>query len=263
MEVWDNIKNELVDFMREIKETRLEKATVNAIRRRLEHAKPLLVAYVAKQPAFTITPSLADLYHVPELHGIFARPVDDNERDDVTEDEIAHAFRRLPQLSKQWREDNLNFLAGLLPRLASNTRSKKGAKMDPADVSWLSLATSFFSCTYCKKSPCISTGRVWHAFNILAHRDTPYSVDQRDTPIATIAWTAGSVSWNHNNRVVFDNQAFEAAGRIITLCGLDPQHTTVAEMDALNKRLVCTGCLADKPRRSVLRWRSAVSLSAL
>ena len=268
VEVWGNIKDDLVDFMRELKDARLEKANLKAIRRRLEHATPLLAAYVAKQPALTITPSLADLYHVPELHDIFARPVDEIDGDDVTEDEIVHAFRRLPQISEQWREDKLSFLAGLLPRLTPNMRLKKGTKSDAADVSWLGLATSFFLCTYCHKSPCSSSGRVWHASNILAHRDTPYCVDLTDNPIASIAWTAGSVPWNYNNRVVFDNQAFEAAGRIITLCGLDPQHTTVADMDVLNKRLVCTVCTADGLKlgrlgRVVMRWRSAVSISAL
>ncbi|KAF9040062.1 hypothetical protein BJ165DRAFT_1531041 [Panaeolus papilionaceus] len=65
--------------------------------------------------------------------------------------------------------------------------------------------------------------------------------------------------WNTDNRIVFHNSAHQIICNLITLCGLDPDTTTVEEMKKADPILECTRCNSRYEGRLMLRWSHVAS----
>ncbi|KAF9040061.1 hypothetical protein BJ165DRAFT_1407195 [Panaeolus papilionaceus] len=65
--------------------------------------------------------------------------------------------------------------------------------------------------------------------------------------------------WNSDNRIVFHNTAHQIVCNLITMCGLDPDTTTVEEMNEAHAFFECTRCNSRSEGRLMLRWSHTAS----
>ncbi|KAK7017274.1 hypothetical protein R3P38DRAFT_1320514 [Favolaschia claudopus] len=60
--------------------------------------------------------------------------------------------------------------------------------------------------------------------------------------------------------VEFDKRSSQIAAELVSLAGLDPEHATASEMDAVNARFVRFNCSEEtNGQRPTMRWRDCVS----
>lgn len=258
MVAWNSMKDDMIEVMVELKELRLERSTLEAAKARIDKARPVLQATEAKRHWADPNPNDADLFSMPEFADVFARPVLDDGTDTVTQEEINTALIALPNIVEGWTMRNKQYLANLLPRSSVKSRGKQAAAKEILRVD---LANSFFRC-----STCVNQGRrnyTCHSTTILHHRDWFYRANPDSRVSQAFGKVFGELTWNWNEGIAYDKEASAAATDIVTLCGLDPSTATLADMDRLNKRLICDGCQIvtreNEHQRRTYAWREAVS----
>lgn len=250
----------MVEVMSELKELRIERMTLEAARKRLAKARPALKAAEAKRHWCSPSPNDADLFLMPEFSDIFARPVLDDGADSVTQEEIDTALAPLPEILESWVARNRQYLADLLPKSNTKPRGKRVATEEPSRID---LANSFFTCSTCESRG--FNGMIFHSSTILFHRDWFHSASRVvGHSLQTIGKILHQLPWNYDSTIVYDEQMSANASDIVTLCGLNPNTATLADMDWLNKRLVCTGCppvvtSEKETKRRAFGWKEAVS----
>lgn len=228
----------------------------------------VLKKYALENPSIPrrALPNAADLYHESAaFKRILTTPLTEDEQDEVTAESFADAISELPKVLEGWEVTKRSVLLSLLPNnLAEPHDGQPTEDSQPApSLNRLSLATSLFVCSRCDDDVGL---RVFHSSNIHQHQCsfTSYGCytiskdsDQKvNNALEAYPWIASRTS------VVYSQSAAEKAENLVKLCDLDPETTTLEDMDTLNARFtcICPRCSISVSHVGVvgLSWRQAV-----
>lgn len=213
--VWNNIERPMIQFMEEVKAKRLERERIDRIIQRQNVVLPLLLTFRQTRQSHIKVPTDADIVCMPP----FAALIESDQEDGLTAESFGDAISLLPQLCIQWWVDCDKFLYTLLPQASASECEFR-----------LELATTLFECGGC--SIPISYPR------ILAHKCmTDLEWLQKD-PVLMLDesmrrfQSLGCLPYNlGGNWCLYHHKAATLAAGIIQACGMDPQITTLTQMD--------------------------------
>ncbi|KAL1661197.1 hypothetical protein GGF50DRAFT_129673 [Schizophyllum commune] len=118
----------------------------------------------------------------------------------------------------------------------------------------LHLATTFFTCTNPDgKQPGIGYPRILVTPGTYSAHDL-YDSNERNDMVRIL----GETPWNRNGeRVSFDHLTHDAARKVVSLAGLNPDEATAAEMDALGAWFTCAAC-STPGNTLIMQWQQAI-----
>jgi hypothetical protein len=249
--IWSNIRQPLVDILKEIRRERLEMEQFARLRKRANVVVALLGDFASERPVNEVIPGPADVCDMDEFKTVIEDTPDDVE---VTQESFKQAMERLPQLITQWRSAKDAELVRILSASVSTPPESQLNESQPENNrARLELATTFFLCKSC--SGMISYPR------ILVHNCTHvYSWRYREVndPRNTLWGILTDVPWNlGGNIIAVKDGAKESGSLVVKSCGLDPDTTSTQEMDNLDARFECESCVSSGGRL-VMEWRTAV-----
>lgn len=125
----------------------------------------------------------------------------------------------------------------------------------------LALATTAFSCDFCHEGP-LMVDPIRYPRALVHACATTFKgsyEDKFDSDHKILGAITGKTSWNKYGCVSFSEASWRVLTEVVTLCGLDPKKTTVAEMDAADPILECVSCNDDHSGRLTMRWSTVVS----
>ncbi|KAG6836929.1 hypothetical protein H0H93_001091 [Arthromyces matolae] len=137
--IWNNIKDDLIQFLTDHKAKRLEKLRGDVIRMRESVLDEVLVefldAYAVSQPLHAIFPPTVDLAILPLFRDIIEEtPIEEN----VTKAHFQNAIRELPQTIELWRRAKDEMLLNLI--------NDHPGTNEKATLATLQRATTLFRC---------------------------------------------------------------------------------------------------------------------
>ncbi|KDQ62076.1 hypothetical protein JAAARDRAFT_170240 [Jaapia argillacea MUCL 33604] len=250
--IWNNIKAPLISKMEVLRKFRINIRRTEVLIPRQTIVKQFVQSYVETFLPTRFSPSPADVCNMKPFKDIIELPSDV----DVTFDDFMPIFEQLPELETQWRQ-------GIERRLV---RLVKGAPSDNdtdgPDTACLDLATTWFDCHICHDI--ISYPRVlFHkCMTAIDRRHPKCDVDSPHSPECIIFCrqreTLGGEPWDVDGTKLTYHQEASNLTRdfILDVCGMDPEVTTLKDMDALDHRFLCGICPANGPR--VATWASAI-----
>ncbi|KII94220.1 hypothetical protein PLICRDRAFT_36468 [Plicaturopsis crispa FD-325 SS-3] len=239
--IWNNIKDEMIKWMEQMKDYLVKDKRRRVLSARKEFAMSILRRYKETHRTSDISLGPLDFFDWAEVKQILDRK--DTKR--VCAEDFSRVLEKLPVYIEQWRT-----------AVSRDLVLKAGAEGAGAP---LDLAVHVFRCTWnlCPHHSLHSLhnpegsadlDRLWYP-EVLHHRccgiktytlESPLQPD----PVDVIGiWYHFLVrqKWNIE-RLVFDDKASRVVRRILEACGLDASVATVADIDALDPRLVCLKC---------------------
>ncbi|KAF9469335.1 hypothetical protein BDZ94DRAFT_374652 [Collybia nuda] len=232
--IWDNIRDDIIETLEEVKEDRLKRERLQMLRRRVGTLRSALM----ELPQTTdIVPDFADICAVQPFRTIiFKTPREDS----LTKEQFAASLTEFSNIAAEWRTSCVQQLFELLPR--------------PFDVSALKLATVFFRCHWCTE-PITYPRILKHACLVKRYSDLDDDDDELQQACSPVLpWNLGG------EQISFDDEASSFARDIIKSCGQDPERVTMSEMDVLDPRVECLCCAHPSRGRLVMKWKIAVSV---
>ncbi|KAJ7070706.1 hypothetical protein C8F01DRAFT_391282 [Mycena amicta] len=234
---WKTIEPELILYMEEMKKKRLAREFAALVVTRKNAASKVLRTFKRSQLPWTeVMPGVADFHEFPPIVALLQEPAH------ATVDE--HSFEALlpdlPTLIATWR-------GGIIEKLL-----KRHKELDPGQEAELQLAKCVFKCNECRSggglslflgltSARMSNSGPLYWPRVLSHRCLSHLPDFLPWMLGTvkpIEWAASSLE--------FDRATSEIVVKIVTACGLDPEKTTVDDMDRADARLACLRCAKRK-----------------
>ncbi|KAJ7126990.1 hypothetical protein C8R44DRAFT_780134 [Mycena epipterygia] len=234
--IWKNIEAPLVEFLTNLKKTRLEIEHTKIIKERRLLAAQVYHKYRETFPPDTVFPPKVDVIcNEPFRVVIEDTPVYPEEK--VTEESFAAAILQVPQISTDWKRCKVEELVKIMKMVVPNAVE--------AD---LDLATTFFmSASYNANEPVGYPRILVHA----AASTLRYSDDEGSQ---SLKWCLGQDSWNGDGTIRIHKRASGIVRSVVEACGLDPDVTTTAEMNEINPVMECLNCSDDTHGRLVMRW---------
>ncbi|KII94221.1 hypothetical protein PLICRDRAFT_171887 [Plicaturopsis crispa FD-325 SS-3] len=258
--IWNNIKDEMIEWMEDMKDYITQNEHRLVVRKRKQVAISVLKEYKERHPTADITLGPADFWEWMEVKQILGRP--DSER--VCPETFSSVVEKLPAYIEQWRG---HIVRGLMSQTGHR-------RVDtPPD-----LAVHVFHCTgsMCQEARHNSRTNeppkhvlLWypetlhHRCNVITRHD--FSSRRPPDPVDEIGIRYNFFvrqKWS-SAHLTFDDKASRTVKYIIEACGMDASVTTAADLDALDPRLVCLKCSygsrCNGERMFVVRsWRSSV-----
>lgn len=223
--------------------------------------------YISTQAIDTVFPPVVDIAITKVFQSLI---VDTPENEILTEEDFVRVVvAQLPIIMQDWRKAKDDELVEILKK-----------HVPDATVSHLHLATTVFKCdaigfystccneplTYprvfahrCTSSYDVSTPSVGESL-AMTWCDTPGvpPVDKSLLPF----WYLHAVPWNMGgDRISFSEVGSRNAKAAVKACGLNPDVTTVEDMNSLDPMLECRSCYNEYNGRVVMRWTQTVCLS--
>ncbi|TRM61386.1 hypothetical protein BD626DRAFT_599450, partial [Schizophyllum amplum] len=230
--VWSTIQEPLLEYMENVKASRLEDEKHIALNNRYRMLVGVYHEFRFTQPHRSIFPGVGDIATINEVvHTIVDTPYDKN----ITRAALSAILHKIPQsYFDEWRarcDDSLIQLLGL-------TRDS-GKQTSRAD---LDLATTVF--TYAKKP----------------YKEMPYPFVLLAPDTERVqSWSATDYStyrpWSAERLAVSTSPI---AAKLVALAGLDPQTATHTDMDARDPWYVCTTDESQCTMVRAMSWRCAV-----
>ncbi|KAJ6619755.1 hypothetical protein B0H10DRAFT_2024791 [Mycena sp. CBHHK59/15] len=242
--VWRNIETPLVEFLTELKKTRLEQERTKIIRDRRSLAVSAYLEYQDTLTPATLFPAKMDVICTEAFRSVIEDPPTHPE-EKVTEESFAAAILQLPRFSSEWKqrkdEELLHIMKQAIP----------GSVADD-----LHLAATFFSC-----SSGYDLGETVGYPRILAHWAASSRRYENDTDerMQTIRQCVNGDFWNAGGRIRFHHKAYHTVRSVVEACGLDPDVTTTDEMNDIDPVLECLNCNSENYGPLVMRWIQAAA----
>ncbi|KAJ7170227.1 hypothetical protein C8R46DRAFT_1091609 [Mycena filopes] len=227
---WKTIQPEMVRYMEQMKVKRLAREHVAIVLARKKIAGKVLRTFKRSQLPWTdVMPGPADFYEFPKIKDILTQPSEAV----VEEQTFEVLLSEFPGMFATWRE-------GLTDQVMKVYRVQRGLDIDDNESikTELTLAVSVFKCGHCSDS----SG--WTMFTepqkqcyplywpkLLAHRCL---TRQQGMDLVLMYLTNGI-----SNGIPNVSGTVE---KIVEACGMDPETTTVEQMDAADVRLACHRC---------------------
>jgi len=181
----------------------------------------------------------------------------------VTKETFTPVITRLPDIVENWREENLEKLAQLVPLGAamSKAKEKKGKEKEGCStaLSVLNLATCVFKCGSINCLEALPYQRLFH------HRcltSPPLQIGyESKSPSTEIYFNLGHVP--HHHKKPFGGTTFADGGAklaeiFVEMSGFDPKIATTDEMDGVDARFACQHCSKGGDWK-VMSWRTAMN----
>ncbi|TFK38759.1 hypothetical protein BDQ12DRAFT_651090 [Crucibulum laeve] len=242
--IWENIKPKVVQFMEDVKARRLVREKKNTMKCRQALMEEVRQAYALTCPPNSIIPPATDIYcFKPFLSIIEDTPFNE----DVTIESFHDVMHLLPTLIEDWRRRKDR---QLLDMIATATT------LSDVDEKYLHLATTTFSCIACHYRKCSLTYP-----RILVHKCASSTyfclVKWEKSELAELFSNLRRTTWNYGRQINFNTAMYQETRKVVKLCGLDPDTTTVEGMDTLNPIFECVYCYNNIKGRCCLTWRAA------
>ena len=263
--VWQDIQDDLVQCMENIRNSRIENERKQVLRTRWRYLEDTLTELSKSPEARDYNISVGDIALMPEIREILDS-ANEVVLDEALLEEVSAGFS---DMIERWKRNVDNQLRELVvksqPATASSepeskapkrkTRARAKAERKP-DV--LELATTRFHCNSCNQQ-----SRALYYPGVLAHeclRDRQFAADDI---FAKLLYEARGrfmepILCNLDKLTVAQPSA--AAEAVIRLCGKDPQVVTAQEMNELDVMLLQKGEKGGKGDNTIRTWRSAVRL---
>lgn len=259
---WAKIRDELANFMQEIRNTRLRREHPALLRKNLALLDEAVSKMRATHPSVESDPKFIDYATMPECRALLDAP---EEPVDPDGDAFQDLLGGLPRLKARWLAQQEEHLAKMLEAAMGGVpASIAGSSQGGCDKSeqytrLLELAVSVFECRRCKMR--------MGARSALGHRcarrpDQPWSL----YPVAAgLVFAPGTYlyevwkfypklcPWSHECFTVPDPEPLRG---ILRACGWDPDVVTADEVDAPGQCLASTD--ADG-RITPMKWEYVVS----
>ncbi|KZT28747.1 hypothetical protein NEOLEDRAFT_1057588 [Neolentinus lepideus HHB14362 ss-1] len=244
--IWNNIKDTLVEFIKEKEVERLEEARLEVMFSRDALAAKLYKDWLATQALTEPFPSVADICLMKEFNDVIVRPADQP----VKKKDFNPAIATLPQFVEEWRAKAKLELCKVLPALPEDHPNRDNAWKDPQR---LDLATTIFGCG------CFNTVSYPR---VLFHRClTSFGMsDCKVTDDLTARFERlNCVPWGYRDKQRCAVPASRFTRTLVQACGLDPETTTKIDMDELDPKFMCLECAPTAGGwRRVMAWNNVV-----
>jgi hypothetical protein len=272
--VWNNIKDEMFDYMEQMKAWRLVQERLALLQDRRRIAMTVWATYRRENPSTDIIPNVPDFWEQEDIKATIQLP----SNIDVDEISFCEFTNRMPAWIDMWREDKkLDILHGArfdhLP-WPRTTESREAH---------LKLAVYVFTCSkyLCFKNEEEEEFDNWKYYPMFY----PEYLHHRCNRIRRINWLDknedGGGPDNHllrlgagypphtqcqawsSGELTFDDKASKVVRKIIEACGWDWRIMAASEMDNRDPRIVCLKCTygheCDGERIvTVMTWKKAV-----
>ncbi|KAK0470525.1 hypothetical protein IW261DRAFT_1597829 [Armillaria novae-zelandiae] len=225
---WARMEHVLVDILQKHKDQRLLSERFNSVQNILSNA---LQRYLISSST-SIAPDYVSLAILEDCKRILdTTPLDQP----LGEDSFSTVVTRLPEIIDEWRTVNEDECLEMLRQATDTDVGKED----------LYLATTIFQCLACKQPVMYP--------KVLVHQCEQLSGQRTSCPrkVDGFPWLKPS------NLFKFHRRGSDAARAVVVACGLDPNVTTYAQMNALHPLLECLG--RHDFGRLVLRWQQALA----
>ncbi|KAK0437957.1 uncharacterized protein EV420DRAFT_153313 [Desarmillaria tabescens] len=233
--IWLNIKDDIIAYMEDIRNTRLERENDQVIRpRKILLAKVIrdYTTSTSRYPYTEVLPGLADFYTFKSIKEILDRPTDVV----VDADTFSPLVSSLPALCDEWRSSLDSQLLARFPDPGTIDSTKH-----------LSLAQNVLYCSIC------NTPQFYP--QVLAHRCLTESIVHKiksdnsakldPTLVIHIPFSSYQARyrkpWSAES-LLLNEQLTKIVKDIIRILDLDPETTTTAELDGLKTYFRCLTC---------------------
>ncbi|KAF7303133.1 F-box domain-containing protein [Mycena kentingensis (nom. inval.)] len=229
---WHSIQPELVAHMQLMKSKRIGRDFLALVEQRKVIAADVWNTYKKSQFPWTdIMPGAPDFWAIKPVYLLLQQPAD------VTIDSASFEalLPDMPDLISTWRTNLARKLVLCHKDLA------------PGQADDLQLAKCVFKCTHCRAGGGLSMlfgmsrGAVAQPLfwpRVLSHRCNSH----QDEFLPWLMSSSGKATEWSTRSLEFDKEAAKVVVKIVEACGLDPDATTVQEMDDLDARFACHDC---------------------
>ncbi|RDB24270.1 hypothetical protein Hypma_008651 [Hypsizygus marmoreus] len=249
--IWENIKEDIIQWMEAAKADRLKAEFRAAQKARHGILAELYASFMASQPLHAILPPVADVAMTEPFKTIIALPLPP-ESPVVTAEHFATAVETLPDFVKSWR-------SSADAKLLAAMRACNELSLQDAQESSLNLATTFFGCA--RSYGCRAQLPYPH---VLVHpcASNPSYCTPHDAfkDLECQPWDF------EGNYIEFSPQWYMIARYILEACGLDPDTTTRQQVEDPTFFVECVGCNQKKiseEARTLMTWVSAMNHVAI
>ena len=235
----------LVKFMEQTKVNRLHHEKKEFFRHKLERLREISRDYSITLPPNQMLPNTADIYFYPTVKKALSA-VGSHE---VLEEALTRIRPSLPEIVEDCLKLSKQALAKLV--IDEYTRNNKSF-----DLSVLELAATLFRCTSCSCDLTVDQA--------IAHecRYIYYYYDLNDDSSTKAVWDAIKEVTTVNRiraTTTFSLASLESYVSVLQAGGIDPNTTTVADMNAVDPVMECLHCSNTVRGRVTMRWLSVVS----
>lgn len=240
---WTKIKPDIIEFLEEIRDARLEEVKSDSLSIRHDLFRHLVDVYTRNRPSNEIVPRAGDIYRMAGIEDL----IEGTPHEELlTEDAFKDFFLHLPEFSHQWRQDKSQILLEDMRR-AFHENPTYAQRLE---TSALSLATSFFRCIRCDRP-------MTYPYVLIHPCFTPSMGSLPLTTANHLGVRAGSRA--RSKATLFDRKTHDVVHHLIRLCGLGPATATGRDVDEKMALFSCARC-SNQDDVFYVTWRMAASI---
>lgn len=170
----------------------------------------------------------------------------------ITKEDLDPLVEAYPDIAREWK---LETEAKLLDMIRISCGDSYA--FDPNTV--LHLATTFFSCSECRRYNSLENGPIWYP-RVLLHDHARRSDGRNSMDLDTemVYDITRSTQWNARDVFQFSNAERLIMSDVLEEAGFDPETTTVEELNALDPIFECVPCNNIRHGRFTMKWTHLV-----
>ncbi|KAI0744195.1 hypothetical protein C8Q80DRAFT_1185520 [Daedaleopsis nitida] len=250
---WATIRRPIVQFLGDIRATRLREERTKMVLSRLNYLKAALYKHQSSVPRRSkptkdrIYAGVADIALFPQVRKVINKLPADVPSESVN----AKLAALVPELADQWVAERRAEYTTLLRKKLGESEIARAP--DPLD---LAVVAFHFKCDTC-------SDRLWEGWpSLLEHRCLRHGLFANCSPymddVFEVADEDNDMPYMGVRHIrVLPKRDLAAPCAIIQLCGQDPDAVTYDEMEQCGTRLRCRLC-ASPDKQEVFDWKSAV-----
>lgn len=232
--------------MEGIKTSRLRREKKELFKPMLKRLREILREYTHTLPASHGLPNTADIYFHQTVHTALSAV----ESHEALEEVLAEIQPSLAEIVDECLEHLKQHLANLV--LDDYTENNK-----PFDLSVLTLASTLFHCTACRRDLTLDQAIV-HGCRLSAHYIN--HLTSKDIKLVHNKICEVPTAHKIQSTISFSLARMGPFASVLHSCGIDPNTTTVADMNEIDPVIECLDCSNIDKGRYTMRWLSVVSV---
>lgn len=244
---WENIRDDVVQFMQQVRTERLIRERRVLLCSRLKLLSEFIAEYESSEGPRTAETDWQPHFADVAMHPTFRALADAPDATQITKEDFVAVSDEIPVFMKSWFAERQAEFVSMAAQAVDTLE----------DASLLTLAISTFGCQRCRRKDLRWPGVLSHA----CARSSQYSYSgngEDDVGYRNVISRDGQIGmWTGMSLFVF-NPNLKEARAVITACGKNPDRVSYEEMEACGVRLVCKGCRRTPEHYEVFDWKSGV-----